>query len=300
MTFKDSPAQFQIIDPGLIGPDAGHPRQHIEEGSLKGLVNSIEKMGLIHPIVVRPAAAGRYTVIAGERRRQAAILAGEKTVPVIVRDCAADTALEVQVFENIGLGVRAALEARDMANALQSIATRFASAEEAAQHFARPPTWLAQATAPANLSEKVSALLDAGKITSTGTAVQLDKLAKKDEAQAESLIGRIEQLPEGEKLSKKAIDHALAAASGRRKKAETPAAPAEIAGASAPATNSPISTGPTTPAWEETPRATAPSARSKVNPGKFRQVAELLGLSDDDEEEILIRLIDEFLALKQA
>lgn len=299
MTFKDSPAQFQIIDPGLIGPDAGHPRQHIEEGSLKGLVNSIEKMGLIHPIIVRPAVTGGYTVIAGERRRQAAILAGEKTVPVIVRDCAADAALEVQVFENIGLGVRSPLEARDMAKALQRIATQFASAEEAARHFARPPTWLAQATAPANLSEKVSALLDSGKITGTGTAVQLDKLAKKGEASATTLIGHIEQLPEGEKLSKKTIDHALAEAGGRRKKAEPPAAPAEISGLGAPAAPA-AGTGPTTPAWEEAPQAAAPTARSKVNPGKFRQVAEILGLSDDNEEEILIRLIDEFLALKQA
>jgi len=299
MTFKDSPAQFQIVDLDLIAPDPRHPRQNIDEAGLKSLANSIEKMGLIHPIVVRPAEAGRFTVIAGERRRQAARLAGESAVPVVVRDCAAEVTLEVQVFENIGLGVRSPLEARDMANALQTIATRFASSEEAARHFARPPTWLAQATAPANLSEKVSALLDSGKIASTGTAVRLEKLAKKNEARAESLIDRIEHLPEGEKISKKVVDRALAEASGRRRKSDMPDAaetPAIDAPSPAVQTNE---ASAAIPPWEDA--APSPAVqRSKVNPGKVKLVAEILGLADDDEDAVLARLIDEFLALKRA
>ena len=297
MSFKDSAAQFQIVDLSQIEPDTSHPRLNIEEAGLKSLANSIAKMGLIHPIVVRPAEAGRYTVIVGERRRQAALLAGEKAVPVVIRACAADETLEVQVFENIGLGVRTALEARDMANAIQSIAARFASSEEAAQHFARPPTWLAQATAAANLSEKVSALLDSGRIASTGTAVQLEKLVRKNEARAESLIDQIGQLPAGEKVAKKIVDHALAEESGRRKKNAATTPPAEDA-PTAPAENR-----SNIPAWEDAPAPTATVApdtqRSRMNPGKVRQVAEILGLSDDDEEAILVRLIDEFLALKQ-
>lgn len=293
MTFKDSASQFQLVDLSMIEADARHARQNIDESSLRGLANSIRKMGVIHPLVVRPAdAAGRYTVIVGERRRQAALLAGETTVPVLIRACAPDELLEVQVFENIGLGVRSALEPRDMANAIQAIAERFETPEEAAKHFGRPPTWLNQATAAANLSEKVTALLDSGKISSTSTAVQLEKLAKKNEAKADSLIDQIEQLPEGEKVSKKLVDHALAAEGGRRKKHEEPAAMAE------PASPPPADNTAVLLPWEEAP---APAAsRSRVNPGKVKRVAELLGLSEGDEEEILVRLIDEFLAMKQA
>lgn len=292
MTFKDSSSDFQIIDVALIEPDPQHPRQNIDESSLKGLANSIQKMGMIHPLVVRPAnAAGRYTVVVGERRRQAAILAGEKTVPVIVRACAAAETLEVQVFENIGLGVRAPLEAREMANAIQSIAARFASTEDAAQHFGRAPTWLAQATAAANLSEKVTALLDAGKIASTGAAVQLERLAKKDEAKAEVLIDRIEQLPEGEKVSKKVVDNALSEASGGRKKKES-----VVADDAAPAASA-----SDVPPWEEQPETPRiASARRRISQDKVKLVAELLGLTDDDEEEVLIRLIDDFLAQKNS
>ena len=304
MAFRDSVAQFQFLDVSLLDPDPNHARQSVAEDALKGLVNSIQKVGVIHPLIVRPGSSeGRYTVVVGERRRQAAIRAGEMTVPVIVRACAAGDALEVQVFENIGLGVRAALEPRDMANAIQAIAARFETPEAAAQHFGRAPTWLGQATAAANLSEKVTALLDSGKIASTGAAVQLERLAKKNEAKAEALIDQIEQLPEGEKASKKVVDHALLEETGRGKKEKEtpPAAPALEAASLVQAPAAPATV--TTPPWEDAPVAPeTPTSLplKKVNPGKVRRVAELLGLDGESEEDILVRLIDEFLALKDA
>lgn len=304
MAFKDSSAQFQNIDVTLLDPDPKHARQNINEDTIKGLVNSIQKVGIIHPLVVRPAnQAGRYTVVVGERRRQAAIQAGEQTVPVVIRACSPDDTLEVQVFENIGLGVRSALEPRDMANAIQTIADRFETLEEAAQHFGRAPTWLSQATAAANLSEKVTALLDSGKISSTSAAIQIEKLAKKNEAKAETLIEQIEQLPEGEKVSKKVVDNALSEETGRGKKKEEPsiAEPAVVAASVAAPAQTAVDTV-TPPPWEEAPSVPAvpSSSRSKVNPGKVKLVAELLGLTDEDEEDVLVRLIDEFLAMRNA
>ena len=296
MAFKNSPFRFQMVDVSLLDPDPEHVRQSINEEALKGLTNAVRKLGIIQPIIVRPAADDRYSVIAGERRRQAAIQAGETQVPVIVRDCTDEDALEVRVFENIGLGVRSALEPRDMATAIQAIAQRFASPEEAAQYFGRAPTWLAQATAAANLSEKVTALLDAGKISSTGAAVQLEKLARKNEAKAEFLIEQIEQLPDGEKMSKKDMDEVLAPArSEPAEAAPSPAAPTPSASQPEPAT-----AATDTPPWEAPPEGPQPTPmpRTKVNPGKVKLVAELLGLSEEDEETILARLIDEFLSLR--
>ena len=306
MAFKDNTPDFQIVDVSMIDPDPRHVRQSVNEETLKGLTNAVQKLGIIHPIIVRPGTDNRYVVVAGERRRQAAIQAGETKVPVLVRSCTDEEALEVRVFENIGLGVRSALEPRDMANAIQAIAERFESPEEAAQYFGRAPTWLAQATAAANLSEKVTALLDAGKISSTSAAVQLEKLAKKNEAKAESLIEQIEQLPEGEKVSKKVVDEVLSEASGRSKKSEDTASVALPLSESVQQQPAAVSSTTDVPPWEELPQeapaaASLPSSpRTKVNPGKVKLVAELLGLSEEDEESILARLIDEFLALKQA
>ena len=304
MSFKESPSQLQILDLSTVEPDANHARQNIAEDNLQGLVNSIQKVGVIHPIVVRPAnVAGRYTVVVGERRRQAALLAGEKTIPAVVRGCLPDEVLEVQVFENIGLGVRSALAPRDMAHAIQSMIKHFSSQDEAAQYFGRAPTWLSQATAAANLSAKVTALLDSGKISSAGSAVQLEKLSKKNEAKADSLIGQIEQLPEGEKVSKKVIDHALAEASGRGKVRDAAIAIETPVMASA-VPDAVSESDAYVPPWEEPPAASGiassnTATRSKVNPSKVKLVAELLGVSDEDEEEVLVRLIDAFLAQKR-
>ncbi|HXU92654.1 MAG TPA: ParB/RepB/Spo0J family partition protein [Gallionella sp.] len=300
MAFKDSTPQFQIAELSLIDPDPKHVRQNINEETLKGLTNAIQNLGVIQPLVVRPAAEGRFVVIAGERRRLAALKAGETRVPVVIRACTDEEALEVRVFENIGLGVRSALEPRDMANAIQAISERFASPEEAAQYFGRAPTWLGQATAAANLSEKVTALLDSGKISSTSAAIQLEKLAKKNEAKAESLIEQIGQLPEGEKVSKKIVDEVLQEETGRGKKAEAPAPVAEPT----PVQQEPAPPPEEVPPWEEapqekpTPVQTTASPRNRINPGKVKLVAELLGLSEEDEEELLVRLIDEFLSMK--
>ncbi len=299
MGFKDTAGEFRLLDIALITPNPAHPRQSSDEASLKGLVNSITKKGLIHPLIVQPADAdGRYLLIVGERRRQAALLAGETQVPVLIRACTADEALEVQVFENLGLGLRAALEPRDMANAIQRIAERFASSADAAEQFGRSSTWLNQATAAANLSPKVSALLDSGKISSTTTAIQLEKLAQKDEASAETLIGQIEQLPEGEKLPREVVDEALVEAGVRRPKKEKKAVKAKpsVETSSAPVAE-PFSTAGIPP-WEEAPAAALASAQRRVDPGKVKQVAAMLGLDDEDEATILDRLIDEFLALK--
>ncbi len=312
MTFKDNPAEFRIIDIALIEPGPAHVRQHFDEASLKGLANSIGRKGLIHPLVVQPAdGAGRHALVVGERRRRAALLAGETAVPVLVRACSPEEVLEVQVFENLGLGVRAALDPRDMANAIQTIAERFESKDAAAEHFGRTATWLAQATAAANLSPQVSALLESGKISSTSTAIQLEKLAQKNEAKAETLIGQIAQLPEGEKLPKQVVEKVLVEEGLRRgKKPDTPpqAAPDMTPSPAAAQAASPSPATADVPPWEEAPVAPAAPAmpaapateRRRVNPGKVKMVAEILGLEAEDEEAVLARLIDEFLALKGA
>ncbi len=301
MAFKDNSAELKLIDIALIEPDPAHPRRHCDEVGLKGLANSIQSKGLIHPVLVRPADGnGRYRLIVGERRWRAAQLAGETQLPALVRACDGDEALEIQVFENLGLGVRAPLEPREMAGAIQTIAERFESREAAAEHFGRNPTWLNQATAAANLSPKVTALLDSGKIASTSTAIQLERLAQKNVAKAETLIDQVEQLPEGEKLSKTVVDRALSEEGLRRSKKKPVVEEAEEA---------PLVT---TPAWETpapagqpeavaapapAPAPTAPAPR-RVNPSKIRLVAEILGLTDGDEEEVISRLVDEFLAMQ--
>jgi ParB family chromosome partitioning protein len=241
---------------------------------------------MIQPLIVHPLnSAGRYVLIVGERRLRAAILAGEKIVPALIRSCDADEVLDIQVAENMGLGLRSALEPREMANAIQAIAERFDSRELAAEHFGESHAWLNQATAVAasNLSPKIVELMDSGKITSAGTAVQLEKLIRKNEARAECLMEEIVNLPAGEKLTKKVVDRALSEAGGRRKKL------VENRVETFDMVNTPVSPGDAVDISHN---------RNQINPNKVMRVASILGLTGSNEVEVLARLIDEFLLLK--
>ena len=77
------------------------PRRHFDEAALAELCESIEKHGLMQPIMVRAIAGNRYEIIAGERRFRAAQLAKLSEVPVIIREATDEQALELALIENI-------------------------------------------------------------------------------------------------------------------------------------------------------------------------------------------------------
>ena len=82
-------------------PGRYQPRTRMDETALAELAESIRAQGLIQPILVRPAEAGRYEIIAGERRWRAAAMAGLERVPVIVKDVSDRAALAMALIENI-------------------------------------------------------------------------------------------------------------------------------------------------------------------------------------------------------
>ena len=69
-----------------IEPNRDQPRKDFDEQSISELADSIARHGLIQPIVVKPNANGRYSIIAGERRWRASRIAGLNEVPVIIKD----------------------------------------------------------------------------------------------------------------------------------------------------------------------------------------------------------------------
>ncbi|MBX3579284.1 MAG: ParB/RepB/Spo0J family partition protein [Rhizobiaceae bacterium] len=86
----------------FISPNPRNPRRAFAEGDLADLAQSIREHGIVQPVVVRPTSdAGRYEIIAGERRWRAAQRAGLDAVPVIVRDVNDRAALELAIVENV-------------------------------------------------------------------------------------------------------------------------------------------------------------------------------------------------------
>jgi len=83
-----------------IVPNPDQPRRHFDEEALTSLAESIRRHGLLQPLVVR-RIAGRFELIAGERRLQAAKRANLESVPVIVRDARPEDRLELALIENL-------------------------------------------------------------------------------------------------------------------------------------------------------------------------------------------------------
>lgn len=86
----------------FITPNPRNPRRSFGDAELTDLTQSIREHGLVQPIVVRPMGeAGRFELIAGERRWRAAQRAGLVDIPVIIRDVNDRTALELAIIENV-------------------------------------------------------------------------------------------------------------------------------------------------------------------------------------------------------
>ena len=92
---------IQLVAVGSIDPHPSQPRRHFDEDSLAELAASIRDRGLIQPLVVRPAADGRFEIVAGERRWRAAQKAHIHEVPVIVREFDDAETFEIALLENI-------------------------------------------------------------------------------------------------------------------------------------------------------------------------------------------------------
>ncbi len=84
-----------------IEPNRNQPRKTFDEDALSELASSIEKHGLIQPIVVRPTTSGNYQIIAGERRWRACRMAGLDTVPVIIKELDDREYAEIALIENL-------------------------------------------------------------------------------------------------------------------------------------------------------------------------------------------------------
>ena len=91
-------AQVPVL---AITPNPLQPRTVVDPEALAELAASIREHGLIQPLIVTQQGPDRYQLIAGERRWQAARMAGMAQVPVIVKEATPQQALEIALVENI-------------------------------------------------------------------------------------------------------------------------------------------------------------------------------------------------------
>ena len=142
------------------------PRTRMDEGALYELAESIKAQGIMQPILVRKLHdgpnAGKFEIIAGERRFRASKLAGLDSVPVLVRDVPNEAAAAMALIENIQ---REDLNPLEEAHGLQRLIKEFGlTHEQAAQAVGRSRSAASNLLRLLNLAEPVQTMLMAGDL----------------------------------------------------------------------------------------------------------------------------------------
>jgi ParB family chromosome partitioning protein len=122
-----APAGSQEISVDLIDPNPYQTRRQINETALAELADSIRASGVVQPVVLRPAANGRYQLVAGERRWLASKRAGKATVPAVVRQISNEQAMEITIIENLQ---REDLNPMEQARAFERLSREFNLTQE--------------------------------------------------------------------------------------------------------------------------------------------------------------------------
>lgn len=181
-------ATFAEIPVDAIKPNTWQPRTVFDEGELEELVDSIRQIGVLQPIVVRPAKDGSETfeLIMGERRWRAATEAGLETIPAIIRSTDDSDMLRDALLENLH---RAALNPLEEAAAYRQLLDDFGCThEELASRIARSRPQISNTLRLLKLPPLVQRRVAAG-VLSAGHARALLGLA--DGAEIERLAQRI-------------------------------------------------------------------------------------------------------------
>ncbi len=175
---------FLNLNLNSIVPNPRQPREAFDEAALAELAASIREFGVLQPVLVRPAARGRYELIAGERRFRAAQMARLDEIPALVRQTDDDRLLTEALVENIH---RSDLTPLEEAAAFQQLLDDFGfTHEQLAQRLGKSRSAISNSLRLLALPAALQQLVAAGTL-SAGHARALLAL---DSAEQQERIGR--------------------------------------------------------------------------------------------------------------
>ena len=156
-------AQYKEIAVSAITPNPRQPRRTFDEDALEELAESIRQVGLLQPVVVRPAGSGRYELVMGERRWRAAQQAGLTEIGAIVKQTQDDDLLRDALIENMH---RQQLDPLEEAAAYQQLLDDFgATHEELARKIGRSRPHISNTLRLLNLPPAVQKRVAAGVLS---------------------------------------------------------------------------------------------------------------------------------------
>jgi len=199
-----APAGAQEVAVDLIDPNPYQTRRQINEAALAELAESIRSSGVVQPVVLRPAANGRFQLVAGERRWLASKRVGKSTVPAVVRQISNEQAMEITIVENLQ---REDLNPMEQARAFERLSREFGlTQEQIAARTGKDRASIANFIRLLKLPDGLQDALESGVISFghgkvllslAGFPDQLDKAAREviekqlSVRQTEELVGRL-------------------------------------------------------------------------------------------------------------
>jgi len=172
----------QKISAEKLSASPFQPRMNFDEEALNTLASSIKEKGILQPLLVRQKLNGNYEIIAGERRFRAALKAGLKEIPVIVKDFSDKEVLEVALIENIQ---RENLSAIEEAESLEHLIKSFSHTQESlSQVIGKSRSYIANTlrllSLPISIQQKVKDnILTAGHVRPLIGLENAEELAEK-------------------------------------------------------------------------------------------------------------------------
>lgn len=168
-----------------VRPNPYQPRKNFDEKKLAELAESIKENGVLQPIIVRRSVSG-YEIIAGERRCRASELAGQATIPAIIRQFDESQMMEVAILENLQ---REDLTPLEEAQAYEMLQKNLGlTQEEVSKKMGKSRPYITNYLRLLTLPQKTKGLLQRGEL-SMGQARTL--LGLKDKDRIDELAKRV-------------------------------------------------------------------------------------------------------------
>ena len=196
--------ELKLVPVDLLQRGKYQPRTHMGEAALQELSDSIKAQGVVQPIVVRPIGAGRYEIIAGERRWRAAQMAGLHSIPAVVRDIPDEAAIAIALIENIQ---RENLNPVEEATALQRLIDEFGMThQQTAESVGRSRAAVTNLLRLLSLNGDVREMLELGRMDMGHARALLALTGKAQSEAARQVVDKGLSVRETEQLVRRLLE----------------------------------------------------------------------------------------------
>lgn len=181
------------IAPSELTPYSRQARTKFDATGLQEMAETIKVVGILTPLLVRPLGAGKYEILAGERRWRAGKLAELVSIPCLVKSVDDETADKIHLYENIH---RENLSNLDLAQRIESdLKEAKGNLQTVAVKYGKSKSWVSKLASIAGGGEMMDELLEKGVTADRAVLATVASMERKTPATARALLQQLKAAP---------------------------------------------------------------------------------------------------------